>query len=164
MVFHSSGVDPYIRSSDLIVNEQDSTTSEQSRSLRRTRSLSALLPARLTSSQRVETTLEQRNDDSFTHDVPIVTSPRTNSCLSPIGHLSFPESFNDFAGSTPTVGSPQKQSRSIEHVIRRNYQDVEGELSPDRLTFVSALFLNRSSLNCLVGMPSRPVQSGYLLR
>lgn len=141
-------IDPYFRSLDLTINEQDPTSSEQSQSLRRP--LSAV-PARLTSSQHVETTPDHRNDDGFRHDVPGGSSP-VYSCLSPIRHFSLPEPFNEFSGSISAVGSPQKQSRSIEHGIRDGQQDVGSEVSSGSLTFVSTvsqLFFSESSCSHL---------------
>lgn len=157
-------IDLYIRSSlaDFTVNEQDSETFENSPLRPRTHSFSAVLPGRLTRPQRVETALQQ-HDDSRPHDAPIATSPRTNSCLSPISPFLLLETFSRSADSTPAIGSPKKQARSIEHAIKRNHQDVESEVDPNRLTFVSSSF-NHSSLNRLVVMPSHPAQSGYLHR
>lgn len=113
-------------------------------------------PARLTISQRTETALEQRNDGSRPHNVPVATNPRIT--LSPISHFSLPEPFNPL---TPTGGSPKRHAHSI---IRRGHQDAESEVHPSGLTFVSALSLNRSSLNRLLAMLSHPVCRGYLLR
>jgi hypothetical protein len=110
-----------------------SATYEPPQSPRRTRPLTAVPSVHLTSSRRAETALEQRNDGSRPHDVPVVTSPRINSPLSPITHFSLPEPFN---ASTPTGGSPKRQARSI---IRHSHQNVESEVHPSGLTFVSAL-------------------------
>ena len=163
--FNSSArVDSCIRSTfgDLTINEDDSATHEQPRSLRRARSLSALLPARLASSQRVETVLEQDDDGSHPHDVR-VASPRIRGCLSPISHFSLPEPFHDSADLSTSIVSPKKQARSAGSIIRRNHQDVESE-HPSRLTFVYVLSIGPSSLNHFVGTQSHPVRPGYRLR
>lgn len=123
-----------------------------------------MLPARRTSSQRIEATLEQRKDDSLIHGVPTGTSPHVNSCLSPIGQFSIPEPFNDFAGSIPTVGSPHQQARSSEYDIGCNRQDAESEPSSDHMSWAFVLSLGLLVLKCHIAMPGRPVQSEYLLR
>jgi len=162
--FHSfPSVDSYIRSSltNLVINEEDSVAYEQSQPRRRTRPLTAVPSTRLTSSQHVETTLEQRNDGTRPQGAIVATSPRLNSSLSPIRHLSLLEPFND---STPAGASPKRQARSILHTITSSHQHVEGEVYPNRPTFVSARPLIHSSLNYLVAMLSHPVQPGCLLR
>ena len=110
-------IDPCI---DHTHSEQNPTTPEQSQALSRTRSLSGVLSARLANSRRTETTLERRNDQGPGRAVPMATNTRV---LSPITHFSLPQPFDDSAGSVSAVRSPQKQARSIEHVISQNYQE-----------------------------------------
>lgn len=154
------GIDSHNRNS--LTDLSNSTTYKNSQFRRRASSFSAVLPNRLTSSQHIEAALEQ-HDNGRPHDVPIASSPRTNSCLSPISHILLPEPFNGSADSTPVVGSPRREARSIEHTVRRHHQDIEREAYPSRVTFVSILSFSCSPLNCLVVMLNLPAQSGYLL-
>ncbi|KAG6371816.1 hypothetical protein JVT61DRAFT_9177 [Boletus reticuloceps] len=123
---------------DPTINEEGSTSCEQSQSRLQTCPLSATQPTRLTGSLHIEATLEQENDGGRTHDVPVATSPRINRCLSPITHFSLPEPFNGSADSTVVVTSPRKQARSIGRIIGRSNQDDEGEARSGRLTHAKA--------------------------
>ena len=148
-----SEIDPCIRNdlTDAATNEEDLTVQEQPRSLRPTRSLSAMLPARLTSSQRVETPLGRQNDKSRSYNVAIPTSPLVNNCLSPITHFPLPEPFNDSADSTLAATSPKKHTFPIGRITGRNY--VESDST--HLTFVFALSLKFSETSCThVRLPS----------